>query len=293
MKIFNHFILTKFNTKSFPNGSKGIEPTWLEKRFDLFDRFCYKSVRNQTNQNFKWLVFFDVNTPEVFKQKIAKYAEWENFIPLYVDCVLPYGQFPEQMRELVSKFVTDDCKYLITTWLDNDDAICKDYIQMIQDNFDRQENETINFIFGYQLNQGKVYLDYEFANHFISLVEKYEPSSFNTCLCRPHKELYEVCNSAQKIISKPSWLEVVHDTNWMNVYRRGVRIPANKVLNDFYIDPEALDRNEKLVPFLLEQARIFLLLPYTVFRKVFLRIKSHQLNDINISRFKVKQYKSV
>jgi hypothetical protein len=75
MSTFNHFILTRFNVKvSFAEPGAGLEPAWLLHRFELFDHFCYPSVRGQSNLNFKWLVLFDSNTPDSFKEKIAAYA---------------------------------------------------------------------------------------------------------------------------------------------------------------------------------------------------------------------------
>jgi len=291
MTQFKHFFLTKFNVRSFPDLKHGCEPAWLEKRFKLFDQFCFPSVSSQSNQNFEWLVFFDIDTPDAFKQKITIYAErWENFIPVYLECPLPYGEFTDDVRKVVQKYIPDDCEYLVTTWLDNDDAIHKDYVQMIQDNFSQQENQTINFIFGYQLANGKLYFDFEISNHFISLIEKYNPESFKTCLCRPHKELYEVCSSAKKILCKPAWIEVVHGSNYMNVYRSGFRVPAGNILDDYSIKAETPADQDQTIPFLIEQAKISLFFPYYFFRKVFLRIKYNQLAELGMSRFAIRNY---
>lgn len=291
MTQLQHFFLTKFNVRSFPDLKPGCDPVWLEKRFGLFDEFCFPSVSQQSNQNFKWLVFFDIDTPEEFKQKISAYAElWGNFVPVYLDCPLPYGEFPDDVRNVVRQHIPEDCEYLITTWLDNDDAIHQDYVLMIQDNFNHQESETINFFFGYQLANGKLYFDFEFSNHFISLIEKYSPESFNTCLCRPHKKLYEVCKSAKKIFCKPVWVEVVHGSNYMNVYRRGFRVPTGHILDDFSIKAKAPDDQERTIPFLVEQVKIAVFFPYYFFRKVYLRIKHNELGELGMSRFTVRNY---
>ncbi len=291
MENFNHLFLTKFNVRSFPDLRPGCDPVWLENRFKLFDQYCFPSVSQQSNQNFRWLVFFDADTPNDFKLKIENYSlHWPNFIPIYIDFPLPYGQFSDEAREVVRKLITEDCKYLITTWLDNDDAIHKNYVQMIQDEFAEQECETINFIFGYQLSEGKIYFDFELANHFISLVERYVPESFHTCLCRPHKEIYEVCKSAKKILCKPVWIEVVHGSNYMNVYRRGFRVPIKKILNDFSLESSVAEDKEDLVSFLVEQIKVSLLFPYYFFRKVFLRVRYKQLDEFGISRFEFRGY---
>ncbi|PSN15110.1 hypothetical protein C7293_08660 [filamentous cyanobacterium CCT1] len=291
MAEFQHFFLTKFNVRSFPDLKPGCDPAWLERRFNLFDQFCFPSVHQQSNQNFKWLVFFDVDTPAEFKQKITTYSNlWANFVPVYLDCPLPYGQFPDDVRTVVRKLIPEDTHYLITTWLDNDDAIHKDYVQMIQDNFHHQESETVNFFFGYQLCDGKLYFDFELSNHFISLIEKYNPDSFHTCLARPHKELYEICKSAKKIFCKPVWVEVVHGSNYMNVYRRGFRVPAGNILKDFSIQPKPPEDQEKFIPFLIEQMKISALFPYYFFRKVYLRIRHNQLAELGMSHFAVRNY---
>ena len=290
MDNYNHFILTKFNVRTFQDSRLGCDPAWLEKRFELFEQFCYPSVRSQSNQNFKWLVFFDVDTPKLFKQKIAELSKWQNFVPLYLDFPLPYGEFSDAAREVVREIVTDDCEYLITTWLDNDDSICIDYVHMIQDNFSQQEAETINFILGYQLSNGKAYIDFEISNHFISLIEKYNPNSFKTCLYKPHKQLYKICHSSQQILCKPSWIEVVHSSNYMNVYRKGFRMSEHKVFDDFCINPKALNLSEQRFSFWLEQLKISLFIPYYIIRKVFLRLKGTQFNDLNLSYFKFRKY---
>jgi hypothetical protein len=64
MAGFHHFVLTRFNVKIGLGGGESVAPNleWLVHRFDLFDKFCFPSVRNQSNLNFKWLVFFDVDT---------------------------------------------------------------------------------------------------------------------------------------------------------------------------------------------------------------------------------------
>lgn len=291
MTQFQHFFLTKFNVRSFPELKPGCKPDWLEKRFNLFDQFCFPSVYKQSNQNFKWLVFFDIDTPEDFKQKILAYSnQWENFVPVYLDCPLPYGEFPDDVRKMVRQSIPENCQHLITTWLDNDDAIHKDYVQMIQDNFKQQESETVNFFFGYQLCDGKLYFDFELSNHFISLIEKYNPDSFNTCLCRPHKELYEVCKSAKKIFCKPVWVEVVHGSNYMNVYRRGFRVPTGKILEQFSIHSKAPKDQEKFIPFFIEQIKITIFFPYYFLRKIYIRIKKNQLGELGMSHFAFRHY---
>ena len=76
--MFQHYILTRFNLRRddwtiTKNNEKVLSDSWLKDRFELFENFCFNSVKNQTNQNFKWLVFFDSNTPDNYKQKVKEF----------------------------------------------------------------------------------------------------------------------------------------------------------------------------------------------------------------------------
>ncbi len=57
--VVQHFLFTRFNLRNESwNSTKNANPVlteeWLEKRFDLFERFCLPSVKAQINQNFRW-----------------------------------------------------------------------------------------------------------------------------------------------------------------------------------------------------------------------------------------------
>lgn len=129
--LFSHLLLTRFNVKCNATGL-GLDQAWLNHRFELFDQFCYPSVYSQSNQHFKWLVFFDTETPEFFKEKVNKFSHWENFIPVYTDLIFKDdGNFPEELRKKITRYINPESEYLITTRIDNDDVICKQYIAMI------------------------------------------------------------------------------------------------------------------------------------------------------------------
>ena len=120
----NHFILTRFNIYLWNKDKEGCPVRtikWLKHRFELFEQYCLPSIKNQTCQNFEWIVLFDDSTPEKFKNKIAEYQkECLQFIPIYVE---PENgrRFAEIFREEVIKRVT--AERVITTYLDNDDAL--------------------------------------------------------------------------------------------------------------------------------------------------------------------------
>jgi hypothetical protein len=284
MESFDHLLLTRFNVRFRDRfkETRGINPNpeWLNNRFKLFEQFCYPSVYSQSNQNFKWLVFFDRDTPDFLKNKIKEYSNWKNFIPVYTDSVFQEGEFPKEVRELLRLHMTKGSEYLITSRLDNDDAICKNYIQMVQDNFKKQEVEGINFLYGYQLYQGKLYLDFSMGNHFISLIEKYEENnedSWKTVFCRHHSNLYEVCH-VKIIKDKPTWLEVIHEENISNIDRpRGFRMPTTRLLKDFSINCEGILLQENLLAFWIERILSLIYIPYYLSVKLFKRVRYHYL----------------
>lgn len=72
-----YVIFTRFNLPS-----KGYESVvrstddWLQKRVELFERFCLPSVMAQTDQDFSWIVYFDPHSPAWLMHKI--YA-WQSY----------------------------------------------------------------------------------------------------------------------------------------------------------------------------------------------------------------------
>ena len=86
--ILQHFLLTRFNIllwRQDKEGKKVRTTKWLEHRFTLFEKYCLPSIKNQTCQDFEWIVLFDSMTPDSFKERIACYQEdCQQFVPVYV-----------------------------------------------------------------------------------------------------------------------------------------------------------------------------------------------------------------
>jgi hypothetical protein len=227
MEQKQHFLITRFNVKvNYDSARKGIDMDWLSHRFDLFEKFCYPSVYAQTNSNFQWIVYFDSETPEVFKEKIHKFQDWKAFLPIYIST-----EFSDQINcKIIASFIREDTKYLITTRMDNDDAISSNFIQLIQENFEGQEFEFLSFPNGLVLSAGRLYSLRYVNNPFISLVERIKPElmyGFRTILCGEHSQLSTLGN-IKKINTYPSWLQVVHGKNVSNRIR-GIRQPIRKL----------------------------------------------------------------
>lgn len=204
MQPYAHFILTRFNV-SIPGWVAKPDDSWLEQRFDLFERYCLPSVQAQSNQGFKWLVFFDAATPERHRPRIRRYAQYGNFVPAFV-CEFT----AEQTTRAILQTLPEAPQYLITSRLDNDDALAPNFVSLLQSQFREQTSQFINFTNGYVWDGSHLYLRRLPCNAFIALIERYE--GFRTVWCTEHhlaRQVYEV----REVRANPSWLMVIHGKN--------------------------------------------------------------------------------
>lgn len=215
-----HFLITRFNIKS-PNwqqtksGALTNSKAWLEQRFRLFDEFCLPSVKNQTNQNFKWYVVFDIETPIDFKNQIINLERcYKNLIPLYTK---NFYTLKSTLTQAILSEINAEDEFIITTRLDNDDAIHSGFINCIQQVYIPKHNTIIDLIKGYQLiaNQNKYDARYytSYFNPFISLIEA--TKHFETVMAKNHEHWKTLSN---RIIytEQPLWIQVVHSDNLLN-----------------------------------------------------------------------------
>jgi len=215
MKSYQHFLITCFNLdfKIRPR-EQILDEKYLSKRLKLFTDICYPSVKTQTNQNFQWLVFFDSETPETVKKEIFKLASWEKMLPVFVDTVDVSRNI---WGDIVRNYLQEDTEFVITTNLDNDDAISRDYIDLIQDSYREQEFEFINFPFGYILNDQGLFLREFLSSPFLSLIES--KHGVVTCKIIGYERLYEMSQKGVSVrhrVAHPTWLQIVHDSNVLN-----------------------------------------------------------------------------
>lgn len=279
MAAFEHIVLTRFNVKLHDNpiSGRGTDPDWLEERFKLFETFCYPSLLGQTNNRFKWIVLFDDMTPEPFRERALSYRKWPNYNPEFVNFAFPeHSICPSGLKSIIQKYVPSNCQFLITTRIDNDDAVSKYFIQKIQSCFRAKNAEGITFPLGLQLYKGRLYLDYSIGNHYISLIEKFRPGSFHTVFMKPHNQLYRAV-PVRQVLCRPTWLEVVHGGNIANHARNGLVVSTRTFRNNFALGDIQL-ANDKLVLLRVRQARFLAFgAPKYLLTKLIDRMKYHGL----------------
>lgn len=248
MMNLQHFILTRFNLLLWNKDKEGHKVRtvkWLEHRFSLFEQYCFPSVKEQTSKNFTWIVLFDNTTPEKFKTKIAQYKKGcPQFVPVYVEpkngCF-----FAEIFRAEVVKRLTAD--RVLTTYLDNDDAINVQFVEDLQQRVSSLSDGTfVYYSDGYQFYKDKKYLmriRYK-RNHFASVVERGEPSAVKTIYgYGSHYYINQIEGvRIEYVLDKPLWCEVIHEKNMGNdAYFLGAKMvrDSKKLRSDFAINETA------------------------------------------------------
>jgi hypothetical protein len=242
-----HFIITRFNVKfddwiTDRNGAPVLTENWLVERFDLFRKFCFPSVTNQTNKNFYWVIYFDVNTSTSYRNEISELIKgYSNYELIYVDGI----------KSLIVSFVcfikskldhNDD--YIITSRLDNDDSIHQDYVDTIQKLARKEDGLVIDVRKGYQIDVSSS--RYEFRNYykrfnpFISLVEK--STDFKTVISKRHKDWKDMKSI---IIYQESalWIEIIHQRNKKNRVRHNIPLIGTINLKEFGIKYNHTNKN--------------------------------------------------
>jgi len=226
---FTHLVLTKFNvdTTYAPSG-RGVEPSWLKSRLELFLRYCYPSVTRQEDVDFRWILFCNARSPEWFKNVIAQLNAI--VFPVFVEGLATDDVF---RRKVIEAGVVNT-PYLITTRIDNDDAISRRHLWHVQRAFRGQEREFIAFPFGLQLFRGHLYSVYYPHNPFLSLIERVgENGSVITVFCVPHPK---VCSAGtvRSLWKTPQWLQVLHSQNIDNSLTGWPRLHS-RMHSEFYV----------------------------------------------------------
>ena len=233
--MFKHYIITRFNVrvdewKHTKNNESVLTEDWLSHRFHLFQTYCLPSLINQENQKFTWLVFFDTSTDEEYRKTISAISErFGNFKPIFIN---GYNEFLPTLIEYISNDLKDE-GYVITSRVDNDDCIHRDFVNEIQNKFDGQKNCVVDIIDGYQIilneNHSRQIVEFRKArgyfNPFISLIEK--ASDLNTVMSREHLKWRDTAYLVT-ISNKRLWGEIIHHKNKLNSIRPLAR-PTKKI----------------------------------------------------------------
>ena len=207
-----------------------LDRDWLEHRFSLFEHYTLPSVMAQRGAApFTWLLFSHPDTPPDFKSRLESYArkmpciriEWR-------------AEFDGvSAGKAVERLLRPETRRVITSRMDNDDAIARSYMAVVQAEAAKppliQGSSFINFDLGYHLHAGAVYHAEHRANPYCSLVEDRE--GLRGVYTVKHEEmasLYPVVH----VRNRRPWLTVIHERNAVNQVD-GIRCRSTELLDEF------------------------------------------------------------
>ncbi len=218
--MFHHFLVTRFNLRvdswtKTRDGEATLNNEWLEDRFFLFEKYCLPSVLNQANKRFDWFVYFDISTPEIFFPRIEEISKNDERI----HCIFINGieDLENSFKSSIEKTLRTDCKWIITSRLDNDDILHNQFIQKIQDCFIPKHITVVDLREGFQLNIQTKKAEIRKANNpfnpFVSLIEN--STDYKTVLSKLHSE-WAYAESIVIGESMVLWIELIHKKNKLN-----------------------------------------------------------------------------
>ena len=215
-------LMTRFNLAT-PGREQPIRLSrgWLERRFDLFERYCLPSVAAQTDRSFRWLIWFDEATPAPWRARIATLCDIQPFEPIFT------GLFgAEGWRAGLGDL--DPASRLLTVRLDNDDALACDFVERLrQAALPRQAPRFFNFTHGLVRCGGALYALDHGSNAFIARLER--AGTAETVMTVPHMAAATRA-PVEQIGGAPAWMQLVHGRNVSNRIR-GRRICPSEALS--------------------------------------------------------------
>ncbi len=175
----DHLVLTRFSAVRRGH----VEPMpaeWLTYRLGFFYDACYPSLTRQVGgASFRWLVFLDDRCPDDFREQVLELAEGA-FEPIWGHEDFHTTLLPRAVERCTT--VSASGGTLVTTRVDSDDAVARDFVVSVQSRVKQWQSEQqlaghdrffVNFTRGLQVDRsGAVYRRDQPHGPFISLVEQ-------------------------------------------------------------------------------------------------------------------------
>ena len=168
---YKHYVITRFNVRTIykcrlrnPNDNpmlKILDEDYLEKRFMMFEKYTLKAMNAQTNKDFSWIILFHKRTPKKFLNKIQELKKIYDFEDLYFDNNegFVFSEYCDKNNE--------NYDFYLTTRIDNDDLIDKNFVKYIHDYVEDNLKECfISFYHGAKidLRTNEIYDSYRKGN---------------------------------------------------------------------------------------------------------------------------------
>lgn len=227
-----HVLMTRFNLAT-PGREAAIrtQPDWLAGRFDLFERYCLPSVAAQTGRDFTWIIYFDKDTPTVFKERVAALQREVPFEAYYT------GLFPATgWSRSVAEVLGGMPARLLSSRLDNDDGLAADFMERTAAAARGQvpaPRTGIVITRGFIRSDSRAYEISHRCNAFTSWLEDgSDPAQVLTAMGINHMEAPRHGPLVQ-VPGPGGWLQVVHGGNVSNKVR-GRRVAPAALVGRFH-----------------------------------------------------------
>lgn len=148
MKL-EHFVITRFSYRG-KDAFKDIGgPTWyslndplnpsnLDLRFKLFEIACLPSLKAQSCRDFGWMIIIDKDLMPSYRDRLAQLIE-----PIRRVYLHEYDpDVPLQTSQWMERYIRDSPDYILTTNLDDDDALPSDYVRLVQSHVHEFVNDS-------------------------------------------------------------------------------------------------------------------------------------------------------
>lgn len=220
-----HFILIRYNQgwdpatpiriKQATTGGEVDPHVWLEQRRALFERYCLPSLRAQTARDFRVMLSVSPKTP-------AGYFDFLDGIG-DLDLELHAGAFDETCKRTLFQRARGDL--LLTTRLDNDDAIAPAFVERVQATAreHREETPVLIDVWGHRyLVSRKLFIvenyGMQHASHYCSVLSRAEDDKW--VYERAHGDMPKVISGMVKL-KESLYMTVLHEHNLGNSAFRG------------------------------------------------------------------------
>ncbi|MEP5936252.1 MAG: glycosyltransferase, partial [Winogradskyella arenosi] len=138
----------------------------------------------------------------------------------------------------IKSYISEDSKdssHIITSRIDNDDCIHKDYISTIQKQFQSQDFMAIDILKGYSLQVSPEIMlgkKEHIFNPFISLIEKNEAPK--TVWFSDHN-MWKKESRRIEIANQRLWMSIIHEKNKVNEFDGYDKVSWDAIKTDFIV----------------------------------------------------------
>ncbi len=213
MVSIDHVLLTRFNLPSVgPESLIRAQDGWLRDRVELFERHTVPSVRAQSAAaRVHWLVFLDRESPRWLIERLTPLVDEGLLHPVFGE------QFTNDEVVAEARALTGGTgDVLLTTNLDNDDALAVDFAERLHQLVTSSRTEALYLSTGIILTADEAYLRHDPHNAFVSVVEPWEDAK--TVWRDWHNRLH-LQMPVRVADGAPAWLQVIHGRNVSNRVR--------------------------------------------------------------------------